>query len=262
LLLTIWLWILCYAVSAQVRIVSLSPMDSKALILLDAADDVVACTKWCPFAEEKTVVANAIDVNVEQVLRTKPDVVFASTLTNSESINTMQQLGLNVVILPRINSFEQLCANFVLIGKLIGKEALAQAEVAKAKQRLDSLKQRMPANEKPPKVMFQVGTKPVFVAIKNTFIHDYIVQAGGQNIYDDLAHGTVTRESVITRNPDAIFISTMPASAENAQAVWLSYNELSATQHNEVVLIDQEKASSPTVHTFVDVVEQMIKTLY
>lgn len=254
---------LTLSINAQsdVKVISLSPIASKALILLDADDQVVGCTKWCPYADSKTVVASAIDVNLEQVLRAKPDVVFASTLTSKESIETLEQLGIEVVALPRMDSFDVMCSNLKLIAEKVGKEEKADEEVKLARAKLKEIKKQIPQGESP-SVMFQVGAKPIFVAMPNTFIDEYITQAGGVNIYSDLSHGTVTRESVILRNPDAIFISTMPTSADDARAAWMEYKELSAAQKDQVVLIDQELASSPTVHTFVEVVGIMIDVLY
>lgn len=246
---------------SDVKIVSLSSIASKAIVLLEAENQVVGCTKWCPFADKKPVVANAIDVNVEEVLRAKPDVVFASTLTNKESIKTLRDLDIEVVSLPRLSSFDSMCEELMLIAKKIGKEDKATKEINAARLHLEKIKKKIPQGESP-KVMFQVGAKPIFVAIPNTFIDEYITQAGGINVYNDLSHGTVTRESVILRNPDAIFISTMPGAAENERDAWLDYKELSATKKNKVLLIDQELASSPTIHTFVQVVGIMIDALY
>jgi len=245
----------------SLRVVSLSPIVSKALVMLDAEDMVVACTQWCPFADQKQIVANAIDVNIELVLRLKPDVIFASTLIDNESIETLTSLGLDVVLLPRTVSFDAMCDNLLLVADKIGKRPKAEEEISIAKAKLQLVKASIPDGIKP-KVMFQVGVKPIFIAIPNTFINEYIEQAGGINIFSDLEHGTVTRESVLLRDPDAIFISSMPTAAENAKEDWLAYDELSATQKKHVVLIDQEIASSPTIHTFVEVVGIMIDVLY
>lgn len=246
---------------SDIAVVSLSPVASKALILLQADDLVVGCTKWCPYADDKQVLASAIDVNVEQVLRMMPDVVFASTLTDKQSVATLRSLGIEVVVLPSMVSFQAMCDNLLQIAKCVGKEERAKNEIQKAQDRLAEVRKAIPQGESP-RLMFQVGAKPIFVAIPNTFVGEYITQAGGINIYNNLKHGTVTRESVILRNPDAIFISTMPTSAYNAKEAWLKYKDLSATQKDQVVLIDQELASSPTIHTFVEVVGIMIDALY
>ena len=240
---------------------SLSPIASKSLLLLNAEDDIVGCTKWCPCADSKPIVASAIDVNIEEVLRLAPDIVFASTLTSKESIMTLKQVGINVVQLPKMIDFGSMCDDLLLLGKEIGKLEMAKLEVKIAKANLAEVRKRIP-DEKKSQVVFQLGAKPLFVAIPNTFMDDYIRQAGATNLYSDLNHGTVTRESVLMRNPDAIFISTMPTAAEDAQLAWSKYPQLKASVNNKVVLIDQELASSPTIHSFVKVVGIMIDVLY
>lgn len=246
---------------SALKVVSLSPIASKALVLLGADDLVVGCTKWCPFAEDKQIVATAIDVNVEAVLRLSPDVVFTSTLTNKESIATLLQLGINVVDLPKMTTFDAICNELLIIGKEVGKTDIAKQEIIRAEKHLSTVRERIPAGSQP-SIMFQIGAKPIFVAMDNTFMGDFIRQAGATNIYNDLDHGTVTRESVLLRNPEAIFISTMPTAAEDAKSAWGNYSQLSASVNNKVILVDQELASSPTVHTFVEVVEIMIDVLY
>lgn len=260
-LLVVSLLFSCATTFAQHRVVSLSPIASKAIDVLGASDQVVGCTKWCPFADEKEIVANAIDVNIEQVFRLSPDVVFTSTLTNQENINTLKQLGVLVVELPRTTSFDMMCEELLLISSYLGKEEKAKHEIKIAKENLAIAKKRI-IKGKSPKVVFQVGSKPVFVAIPNTFVDDYIIQAGAINVFDDITHGSVSRESVVRRNPDAIFISTMPAAASHDEQQWLTFNEMSAVQLGNIMYIDQNKASSPTIHTFVEVVELMIDVLY
>ncbi len=247
---------------AAIRVVSLSPMVTKAMMMLEAQEDVVACTQWCPLAKEKMVVANAIDVNVEQVLRVNPDIVFASTLTSKESLATLKKLGVKVIAVPRVISFDVMCDNLMLIAQKVGRETEAEREIQTARKALSEVLKSIPEGADKPRVMFQVGAKPIFVAIPNTFLDDFIQKAGGVNVYHDLAHGSVTRESVIQRNPSAIFISIMPAMAADTKATWMKYKELEAVQNNDVILIDQEKASSPTIHTFVEVVKVMVETLY
>lgn len=254
--------VLLYTNAFALRIVSLSPIDSKSLILLGAEDMVVGCTQWCPFAAEKPNVANCIEVNVEEVLKLKPDVIMVSTLTSKESVATMKRLGLKVFESPRVATFEVMCQEFIKTGELIGKKELAEKEVAKAKARLETLRAKITVSAEKPKVMFQVSDQPIFVAIPNTFLDDYITLSGAENVYGDLEHGTVTRESVIKRNPEAIFLSAPLEYGKPIVDNWMEFKELAAAQNKKVVIIDQEKASSPTIHTFVDVVEIMINTLY
>lgn len=246
---------------AQVKVVSLSPIVTKTIVMLGAQEQVVGCTKWCPLADVKPVVGDAINVNIEEILKVDPDVIFVSTLTSAQSVKTLRDLNYNVIAIPRTSNFEVMCNNELLVGKEVGCLLQAQKEVQIAKQRLLEVQKKIDTTVKFD-VMFQIGSKPIFVALPNTFVNDYIIQSGASNCYKDLEHGSVTRESVILRNPDAIFISIMPALSASEKLQWQSYPELAATLNNKIVAVNQIKASSPTIHDFVDIVEIMVNTLY
>lgn len=246
---------------AQLRVVSLSPIVTKTMKMIGAESQLVGCTKWCPNEQGLPIVADAINVNIEALIKVNPDLVFASTLVSVESIKTIKALDIEVVSIPRTESFSLMCDNVKLIGQKLDRLSDALLQVEMAQERLHKLQKRINVQLRP-KVMFQIGAKPIFVAMSNTFVGDYIVQAGAINCYSDIAHGTVTRESVLLRNPEAIFMSIMPTMSEQEKLVWESFPDLLATQNNKIFMLDQEKASGPTIHDFVDVVELMIGVLY
>ena len=246
---------------SQQRVVSLSPIVTKTIKMLGADEQLVACTNWCPNERRIPVVADAINVNVEALVKVKPDIVFASTLVSDESIKTIQQLGIDLVVMPRANNFETMCDNVLLLGERLQCRESAQREIGLARARLAQLRESIDSTQQP-QVMLQIGAKPIFVAIPNTFVDDYITYAGAVNCYADLKHGTVTRESVLMRNPEAIFLSIMPSMAKQERAQWASFDELRAAQNNKIILLDQNKTSAPTIHDFVDVLEFMVKQLY
>ena len=65
----------------------------------------------------------------------------------------------------------------------------------------------------------------------NTFMNDFITFAGGENIASDLTRGTITRESVLLRNPDVIVIVTMGILAEEEKDRWASSKQLNAAKN-------------------------------
>ncbi len=257
------LFCLCFTFGliAQVKVVSLSTIVTKTIVMFGAQDQVVGCTKWCPLADSKPIVGDAINVNIEEVLKLDPDIIFVSTLTSAQSVKTLKDLNFNVIAINRTTDFEVMCNNALLVGESVGCLDKAQKEVKKAKLRLSEVQKRINPSVKMD-IMFQIGAKPIFVALANTFINDYIIQAGASNCYKDIEHGSVTRESVILRNPQAIFISIMPALSLSEKRQWQSYPELAATRNEKIVAVNQNKASSPTIHDFVDIVEIMVNTLY
>jgi iron complex transport system substrate-binding protein len=100
------------------------------------------------------------------------------------------------------------------------------------------------------KIFFQIGANPIFTVLENTFMNDYILFCKGENIANGMKHGTMTRESVIRKNPDIIIIATMGGFGKEEQSIWKSFDVLNAAKNNKVFLIDSEIACSPTPVNF------------
>jgi len=245
------------------RIVSLVPWVTKSLYLMGEQSRLVGCTSFCPVeaSDHIPVVANAMSVNIEKTLTLKPDIVIASSLNKPETIDNLKKLGVKVVMQPYPESFEEICNYFVQIGDLVGQGAKARVVVDQQKARLIKLKAVLPSG-KNPKVLIQIGAKPLFCAVPNTFMEDFIRFSGGRNIAEELKLGSVTREYVLKQNPDVIFIVTMGIVAEEEKDTWLSYQSLSASKSKKIFVLDADKTCSPTPILFVDALEEMIKLMY
>jgi ABC-type Fe3+-hydroxamate transport system substrate-binding protein len=248
---------------AQKRIVSLAPSLTKMIYLLEANNKLVGCTSYCEIAksDKVSVVASAVEVNLEKVCILRPDLVIASSLTRPSTIEAIERLNIKVIVLPAPKSYNDICNQLIEIAKPLGKEALAKSIIDVQKTRLEKLKQSVPKNKKP-KVFFEIGAKPLFTVIPNTFMNDYISLSGAENIASDLTSGTITRETVIARNPDVIFIVTMGIVGNEEKATWEKYYTINASKTGRIFIIDSNKACSPNPVNFVDVVEQIITLLY
>ncbi|MEI8113754.1 MAG: helical backbone metal receptor [Bacteroidia bacterium] len=258
--------LLCqFAVQAQdaKRIVSLVPWVTKSLYLMNEQSRLVGCTSFCPVeaADKIEVVANAMNINIEKVLLLKPDVVIASSLIKPETIDNLRKLGLKVVYQAYPKSFEEICAYFIQIGELVGQGAKAKNIVSQQKERLAKLKAGIPA-DKNPNIFIQIGAKPLFCAVPDTFMDDFISFSGGKNIAAGLKLGSVTREYVLKQNPDVVFIVTMGIVAQEEKDTWQSYQSLSASKSKKIFILDADQTCSPTPILFVDALEEMIKLMY
>ncbi len=245
------------------RIVSLVPWVTKSLYVMGEQSRLVGCTSFCPVeaADKIEVVANAMNINIEKVLLLKPDVVIASSLIKPETIDNLRKLGLKVVYQAYPKSFEEICAYFIQIGELVGQGAKAKEVVDQQKSRLEKLKAGIPSG-KNPNVFIQIGAKPLFCAVPDTFMDDFIRFSGGKNVAAELKLGSVTREYVLKQNPDVVFIVTMGIVAQEEKDIWLSYSALSASKSKKIFILDADKTCSPTPILFVDALEEMIKLMY
>ena len=233
------------------------------IYLLEGEDNLIGCTDFCETAKAdgKEIVASQMSVNIEKIFSMDPDVVITTTLTSSRDIEALNNLGLNVKTFTSPSSFDELCEQFIKMGELIGKGNFGRKIVNREKQRLDSLQQLIPQSKKP-KIFMQLGVKPLFSVTPGTFMNDYITYSGGVNIAEGMSKGTITRETVLVRNPDVILIVLMGLVGKEEKQNWQNYSGLKAAENDKIYLVDADKACSPTPVTFVDTVEEIIKFVY
>ena len=247
-----------------IRIISLAPSITKELESLNMAGNIVGATSYCNISatNKELIVGTATEVNIEKVLLLNPDIVFASGLTKENTIITLRKNGITVFRFNKMQSFNDICNHFIELGKLVGKADLAQSIVNKSKIKVDSLSNSVPNLPDRLTVFFQIGAKPIFTVISNTFMNDYITLAKCNNIAEDLKKGTITRENVLQQNPDIIFIVTMGIVGDNEKNIWESYTELNAAKNKKIFIIDSSIASTPTVLSFTETLEQVINNIY
>jgi ABC-type Fe3+-hydroxamate transport system substrate-binding protein len=234
------------------KVISLAPSITENIYLLGAEDKLIACTSYCTQAVSDGVeqIGSTVDVNVEKIFAMQSDLVLTMLMTKQQDIEAMIKLGIKVVVIPSPKSFNEICEQTIQIGKLIGSADSAQKIIQQTKQTVDSLKQKCSAIKNNPKIFFQMGANPIFTVLGNTFMNDYILFCNGENIANGMTKGTMTRESVLLKNPDIIIVATMGGFGEEEQKIWRSYNGLKAAENGKVFLIDSETSCSPTPDSF------------
>lgn len=242
------------------RIVSLAQSISQEIEDLGLGANIVGATSYCNVTKKNKnlIIGSSTDINVEKIIMLKPDIVVVSTLTESNVIETLKKSGINVYCLGKASSFGEICAEFVKLGKELRKEKVAQDIVNKSKQTVDSLKKTIPADFHK-KVFFQIGAKPLYSVIPHTYMDDYIRFIGGTNIAADLSSGAVTRESVVQRNPDIIFVVTMGIVGEEEINIWKNYKQINAVKNNQIFVLNSDIACAPTPLSFVETFKEIVR---
>jgi ABC-type Fe3+-hydroxamate transport system substrate-binding protein len=259
------LLILSLLVQAQEarRIISLVPWMTKSLYLMGEQKRLVGCTNYCPVevTDKILVVATSVNVNIEKILMLRPDLVLASSLIKPEILDNIRKLGIKVENMSYPGSFDEICTDFVRIGQLVGQTEKAKNIVKQQHDRMAKIRAKVPAG-KHPKMFVQIGANPLFCAVPQTFMNDFITFAGGTNIASGLKIGSVTREYVLKQNPDIIFIVTMGIVAEEERDTWKNYPVLSAAKNKRIFILDADKTCSPTPVLFVDALEEIVHLSY
>lgn len=243
------------------RIVSLAASVTKNLYLLNAQDNIIGCTRFCVTdpADSIPVVADAVNINLEKIALLHPDLVFVSDLTHPRTVEALEKMGVRTIRLNQPRNFEEICSQLEIMGEHTGKKALAQQINDECRKRLDAVRKNIPTNGSP-KVFMEIGADPLFTALHNTFMHDYIIQSGGINIAEKLHSGMISKEFVLLQNPDIIFITGMGLLSGEEKKNWEKISSISAVKKKRVFTLD-EGVCSPTPVVFVETIEEMARLM-
>ncbi|MFH1797799.1 MAG: ABC transporter substrate-binding protein [Candidatus Omnitrophota bacterium] len=243
------------------RVVSLSPAVTRQQYLLGAEDRLVGCTVYCTkpeAAQYKEKIGTLMDVNLEKIIYLNPDLVIATSLTDHNTVQKLQDLGIEVKIFPAPKNYSQICEQFLRLGKILGRGKEAEHIVKLSDMRLKKTKESG-KDFKKPTVFIQAGSKPLTTLTKDFFVNDIIEFAGGINIAKDLTSGLYSREKVLKDNPDVIIIMTMGIDGQEEKDTWQRFKTLNAVKTNNIYVVDARELGSPTPLSFVEMVEKTEK---
>jgi ABC-type Fe3+-hydroxamate transport system substrate-binding protein len=243
------------------RIVSLVPNITEDLYLLGVQDRIVGVTIYCqrpPEAQNKERVGAVVEVNVEKILSLRPDLVIASPLTDQKQIQKLQDLGVRVEIFQAPQDFEDLCAGFLQLARLVGREKEAQEIIKRARGELEVIKEKVQGLFQP-HVFIQIGEKPLVAAGNDSFINDLVTCAGGVNITGDVKTSVYSREEVVRKNPDIILIAKMGIAGDREKKTWMKYTTIKAVQKDTIYTVDPYRFCSPTPLSFVEQANELVR---
>lgn len=227
--------------SEPLRIVSCAPNVTELLFELGAGEKVVGRTDYCNYPEEASGVESvgAIDVpSVETIVALEPDLVIASSIFTEASYNALTELGVTVVVFHEEYDIDGVQSMIRSVGEIINRNAEAQERVRIMDERIQTAVSSVEGKIRP-SVYYAVsfGEYGDYTAGGDTFVHQMIEKAGGDNIAADVVGWSFSIEKLIEADPDVIlvnqymideFIATEP------------YSDLSAVENGRVYGVDAD----------------------
>lgn len=227
------------------RIISMAPSITEILYELEVEDRLVGATDYCNYpaeASQKTSVGGFSTPNLEVIASLNPDLIIAATY-EAEKVQQLSSMGVPVIIILAY-SLDDIINNIGIIGGLVNATAKATEVTSDLKNRMNAITSKTSTLNESDKIKcyFEVWETPI-VAGGGTFINDMIQKAGGVNIFADqtLEWPAVSNEVVISRNPEAIFIT-------EHSAPWYSmsvcertgYNAIDACKNNRIYVCNDD----------------------
>jgi len=257
-------------VNAGQRIISLAPSITESLFLLGIDKDIVGVTTYCEYPEKaKSIekIGSLLSVDLEKIVKLKPTIVIGAGINRMENLEKIRKLGFNVKLFERESSFKDICADFVELGKAVGKEKEAIDIVDTSKIELGKIQKKIiSANlTEISKIFWECGNNPIVTVTGGTFVNDIISISGGINIAGEMSEKYVrySKEEVIRQNPDIIVIVGMGIESNTEKKMWQQYKKLSAVKKNRIYIIEDAHAvSAPNPVTFTQAVNQVARLFH
>lgn len=234
------------------RIVSLAPSLTEILYYLGLGDRVAGVTRFSyypPEAAYKPKVGTYINLNVERIISLNPDLAIGTADGNKPYIvKLLEQAGIPVYIVnPR--NVRDVIGTVAVLGRLCGVSKKAEDLANGLSRRIDRILDRT-ASLRRPMVFLQINVKPIMTVNRNTFHHDVIRLAGGENMAKDAPYNypRISIEEVIRKKPEIIIISSMERGGrfEQARKEWQKWPVIPAVMDERVYLVDSDLLDRPS----------------
>ena len=190
---------------APQRIVSLTPAITEMLFALGLGPKVVGDTAYCDFPPAARQVAKIGDVrvNYERVVALRPDLVVGDAVATSSSLARLSQLRLPVFAVrpDTLDGVEQSIRQLGQVTGAIHRATVLVAHMEATRRIAHALAARDPRR---PSVLIVIGTNPLFVAGRGTFLDSVVIEAGGEDATSLHGYGALSKEMALAHPSDVV----------------------------------------------------------
>lgn len=249
------------------RVVSLAPNITELLFAVGAQDQLVGIDRYSDQpagqVEQLTRVGTDYEPSLERIVALTPDLVFLSRSANRrETADALERLGVPAFI-TETTAIADLDRTLRDVGRLTGHAADADRALARMHAGFDAVRQRV-AGKPRPRVLVVVWPEPLYVAGKETFTHDLVELAGGENVAAEAkGFSTYPLERVLHVAPEIIILPTHSAgtAGDAAVAYWSRWKSLPAVRDHRVFAIEDAIISRPGAR-LVEGAELLVRLLH
>ena len=247
------------------RIISLAPSATYDLYMLGLEKNVIGITRYCPKGTiKKEIVGTILEPNIEKIVSLRPDlVVMTKEINIRNTYEKLKRFHISCYLIENDNNFKEICSHFLEFAQALDKEAAAEKIVKKAKQSIAAV-QKMILNAPKPSVFWEVGQKPLYTVGKGSFVDDFNGYCGCTNIFADLdsRFPRISREEVISRDPDIILIAEKTDVTIQEKLLWGKYAGLKAVRNKKIYLLENKEMFVPNPLNFANGVERVAKMIH
>lgn len=231
------------------RLITLAPHLTELVLAVGAGDRLVGVSDAGSHASELgrlPVVLNHGRVNIEAVLRLKPDLVLAWQSGNrTADLEQLERHGVRVVR-TEARRLEDVSALLRQIGELAGTQEQAATQAADFERRIAALRLRY-AGRSSVTSFVEIWHAPLMSVNGEHVLSSVLAVCGGVNIFSDAQPLTpaVSAEQLYRAQPRAI-LSLAFGDTAKAREAWASLDKLSVVREGRIYALDADLLSRMT----------------
>ena len=196
------------------RAVALTASDCEIIFALGAGDILVGRGEYCDYPAEVfeiPSVQSGYDTNIEQIIDLEPEVLFMSTMAQTEEqVAQLENAGIKVVV-SDAQDIEGTYTAISMIGEILGKTEEANEVIDGMKAVFEEIQANKLDGTKT--IYFEVSPLQwgLWTAGTSSFMSEIAEMMGLRNCFDDISDSwaAISEEQVLERNPDFILTITM-----------------------------------------------------
>ncbi len=218
--------------------------------------------RYAPSVETARRFPTLRNSTAEEILRFRPDLVVTTPYAPQESLVLLRRAGVRVHVIQRFERLEDVLANLRELGRLLGREAAAEAVVKATEARVEALRRRL-VGVRPVRVL-SAGIYPFLSGAETTF-QDLCDHVGAINVAAEAGfRGIVPMpgERPLTWRVEVLLGPSEPGQDLVAQLKGLSpYRFMPALKAGRVVAVPGALLAS-TSHRRVEAYEWVARALH
>lgn len=243
-----------FQLSANERIIALSPSANEIVFALGKGDKVVGNTSYCRYPEASLKIPKVggyFNPSLEKILALNPSIVIMQE-NNYKLNNKLQQLGVKTKVI-KIDRLSNIRTSILEIGTILSRDEKARNIIKNINNELEKLKNII----KDKKILVVMGhntslASRIFVSGQNLYFDDIINASGNTNALQSKRKGqpVLNMENIIATNPDIVILLSHSMhekglSRDDLINPWLEL-PINAAKKKSVYIIDKLYSGIPS----------------
>jgi len=250
-----------------IRVVSLAPSITEIVFALEQEDRLIGVTRFSDYpeaAKKLPKVGSFVHLDLEKIVSLKPDLCIAIKDGNPRAVvNRLESLNIPVfAVNPR--NLKTVMKTLTEIGKFLNANEKANSVVQDMKSRIQRVKIKIANVTYRPRVFFQIGIAPIVSVGTDTFTHELIELAGGNNLSKGpIPYPRFSKEQVLSLSPEVFIITSMSRNTifQRVKKEWSKWPILPAVRDKRIHLEDSNLFDRPTPR-LVDGLEHLARRIH